>query len=128
MIIKDEKIYYRDLDISIDKHIATNDLIINKNVKAIQNSLINLIQTKKGEKPFQPDVGSNIYSLLFELPTPNIESLLQQLIVEVIEKQEKRIINPVVNISSTQNEYNVLIAYEFKGTPQNISFTLGTQT
>lgn len=57
---------YKDLDLSFNIHPVKKD--INKHVGeyAIINSLKNLILTNHYERPFQPDIGSNIRKLLFE--------------------------------------------------------------
>ena len=44
----------------------TYDLIANKNENAIARSIRNLILTTPGERPFNPELGSQVSRLLFE--------------------------------------------------------------
>lgn len=57
---------YRDLDLNFIVHPVRKD--INKVVDemAVINSVKNLILTNHYERPFRPEVGSNIQKLLFE--------------------------------------------------------------
>ena len=40
------------------------------------SNLKNLLLTRKGERLFQPEFGSSVYSLLFEQMTPDLSTLL----------------------------------------------------
>lgn len=51
--------------------------------QAISN-LKNLLLTRKGERPFQPDFGSTIPSLLFEPMDSNLETLINESLTEDI--------------------------------------------
>ena len=57
---------YRDLDLNFTIHPVKKD--VNKHVDALAviNSVKNLILTNHYERPFQPEIGSNIQKLLFE--------------------------------------------------------------
>lgn len=52
--------------------------------QAISN-LKNLLLTRKGERPFQPEFGSDVYSLLFEQMDINIETQLSEQLSEDIQ-------------------------------------------
>jgi hypothetical protein len=56
---------------------VTGDLAKRTNEEAVRQSIINLILTGRGERPFQPLVGSDIYQLLFETITLETTSLLE---------------------------------------------------
>lgn len=58
---------YSDISLSFSKHPATNDIGKITNVNAIINSMRNILTTRLGERPFEPDYGSKIYDTLFEL-------------------------------------------------------------
>lgn len=82
---------YKDLDLSFNVHPVRKD--INKHVdeQAVINSLKNIILTNHYEKPFDPDFGSNIRSMLFE----NLDSItaitLEREILQTIENFEPRV-------------------------------------
>ena len=48
------------------------------------SNLKNLLLTRKGERPFQPLFGTDIYSILFENITSDVESALKQSLTEDI--------------------------------------------
>jgi phage baseplate assembly protein W len=74
---------YRDLDLSFKIHPIKKD--INKHVAeyAVINSLKNLMSLGHYEKPFQPEIGSNLKKLLFE-PLDNVSSAAIQREMETI--------------------------------------------
>ena len=82
---------YKDLDLSFNIHPVRKD--INKHVdeQAVINSLKNIILTNHYERPFDPDFGSNIRSMLFE----NLDSItaisLEREILQSIENFEPRV-------------------------------------
>jgi phage baseplate assembly protein W len=65
-IITSRDVLYSDFDLSFLKHPNTKDVTILKDIDAVKQSVKNLILTAKGERPFQPLLGSNIRKLLFE--------------------------------------------------------------
>lgn len=81
---------YKDLDLSFIKHPVTKDVSIHKSEMAVINSVKNLILTNHYERPFQPDLGSNVSKLLFE----NLDSItaasLEREILQTIENFEPR--------------------------------------
>jgi phage baseplate assembly protein W len=123
------KTVYTDIDVDFVRHPTTLDAITSNNVMAVKNSLINLIMTRKGERIHQPEIGSNIHQLLFELPSPPIESMIKQLIEELIHHQEQRIKSPNVIITSKDTSYIVTIEFTLSGASNinTIEFELGTQ-
>ena len=59
-------------------------------IEAVINSVKNLILTNHYERPFQPDLGSNIRRLLFENADAITASLLEREIQQTIENFEPR--------------------------------------
>ena len=82
---------YRDLDLSFKVHPIKKD--INKHIGeyAVINSIKNLMLLGHYEKPFRPDIGSNLRRLLFE-PMDNVTSTtLEREIETVIGNFEPRV-------------------------------------
>ena len=48
------------------------------------SNLKNLLLTRKGERPFQPLFGTDIYSILFENISPDVESTLRESLISDI--------------------------------------------
>ena len=53
---------YKDIDLDLIVHPHTNDLVGRYDDEALTGSIINIIRTRRGERVFNPDFGSNIYS------------------------------------------------------------------
>lgn len=81
---------YKDLDLNFIPHPVLGDISKHKDEYAVINSIKNLVLTNFFERPFQPNIGSNVRKLLFE----NVDSItsvaLQRAIEEVIKNFEPR--------------------------------------
>jgi len=71
---------YSDLDLNFRLHPNTSDIKPLTDLDAVKNSVTNLLLTNFGDRPFQPQVGSNITALLFE---PADEFTAQSLKIEI---------------------------------------------
>ena len=69
--IETERVF-RDLDLNFAIHPIRKDINTHVNEFAVINSVKNLVLLNHYEKPFQPEIGSNIRRLLFE----NIDSIV----------------------------------------------------
>ena len=56
---------FKDISLSFDPHPVTKDLPVLKNANAIKRS-VHLVQTIPGERFFQPLLGSDVHSSLFD--------------------------------------------------------------
>jgi hypothetical protein len=61
---------FTDLDLNFLAHPVTKDVTAKTDEQAVKASIRNLILTSNYEKPFHPEIGSPIKSLLFEPATP----------------------------------------------------------
>jgi phage baseplate assembly protein W len=104
---------YRDLDLDMLVHPHTGDLVARVDDSAINASLMAIIKTKKGEKPFDPNFGSTIYNSLFEPFHPTTSLSLQARIKSTINIQEPRVKlhSVVVDANESKNGYSVTITY-----------------
>ena len=57
---------YSDVDIDFNKNEFVGDVSIKKDRNAIRQSVMNIVLTRKGEKPFNRDFGVGLHDLLFE--------------------------------------------------------------
>ena len=67
---------FSDLDLDFQMNTVTKDVPFLKDVEAVKRSVKNLIQTNYYERPFQPELGSNLRAMLFENMTPQISHLI----------------------------------------------------
>lgn len=112
---------FKDISFEFSKNLITNDVVILKNEEAIKQSVKNLVLTRIGERLFNPYIGTNTTSYLFELSTTFAESALISEIEKIIKTFEKRVKlkNITVDSEDDSNEYNVSIEYFIVGLPQN---------
>ena len=104
---------FSDLDISFQSHPVTKDLLKKTGPNAIVQSVINLIQLSHYEKPFHPEIGSNVRKLLFE-PLDNITSnLLSEEIKTTLANFEPRVKVNNVYVQSNENLDGYDITIEF---------------
>jgi len=80
---------FTDLDLNFLAHPVTKDVTTQVDYQAIKASVRNLILTSNYEKPFHPEIGSPIKSLLFEPATPILPILIQKAIHQTIDNFEK---------------------------------------
>lgn len=85
--------------------------------QAISN-LKNLLLTTKGERPFQPLFGANIYSLLFENISSDLNSALEDLLSEDIKFWLPYILLDSANVNSEPDSNKVSIKINFRVTSQ----------
>jgi len=107
----------------------TDDLIALKNANAISRSVRNIVMTLPGEKPFNPNFGSRVSSLLFE----NMDVITSGLILDEI-KTSINNYEPRVELQSVDvdpdfegNSYDIVIVYNIIGAdipPQQLQFAL----
>lgn len=82
---------FKDISFSFDRHPKTKDVLIKRNEQAIISAVKHLILTNKGERPFQPTLGTNINRLLFENIDVGIAAALSQEIENTIKRYEPRV-------------------------------------
>jgi len=82
---------FKDLDLSFAIHPIRKDVNIHKAEYAVINSVKNLILTNHYEKPFRPQIGSNIRKLLFENIDSIIAAQIERAVVETINNFEPRV-------------------------------------
>ena len=83
---------FSDLDLTFKRTPVTGDVAMRYNEQAVIASVRNLLLTNFYERPFQPDVGSNLTGLLFEPATNITASILSDEIKSVITNYEPRAI------------------------------------
>ena len=120
---------YKDLSMSFRSNPLNDDLIGLKNESAIARSIKNLVFTRKGEKFFDPDFGSEISASLFENIDEVTAIAIQDDIEYMIKMHEPRV--KLINVESIpnydNNQFDVVIVYQILGAdtpPQELEFVL----
>jgi len=119
---------FRDLDLNFTIHPIRKDINTHKNEYAIINSVKNLVLTNHYERPFQPQIGSNIRRLLFENVDAVTASQIEREIVETISNFEPRVQVSKVTVVASPDENGFKVNLEFfvinNANPITINFFL----
>ena len=81
---------YKDLNLGFQQNTATKDIQKLTDVEAVKRSVRNLINTNHYEKPFHPEIGSNLRAMLFENMTPQMNHIISKNIELLIKNYEPR--------------------------------------
>jgi phage baseplate assembly protein W len=110
---------FKDVSLSFKRHPVTNDILVIKNEDTIKRSVQNIVLTIVGEKPFEPDFGTNINDSLFELNTTVQAVGLEEQIRSALLLFEPRIanINVTVSIEVDTNAMFATVQYDIVGLP-----------
>ena len=108
---------FKDISFSFDPHPITKDLPVIINERAITRSVRNLVETILTERPFNPDLGSNIRKMLFENVTIPTSIEIKDQIENSILAFEPRVSNLVVDVKPfpDDNTFEVDIKYDIRG-------------
>ena len=114
---------FRDLDLNFAIHPITKDVNIYKAEYAVINSVKNLILTNHFEKPFQPEIGSNLRRLLFENIDSIIAAQIEREIEETINNFEPRVqISSVIAVHAPdENGYKIRLEFFVINNPDPIT-------
>ena len=82
---------YKDLDLDFGRNTVTNDVNKITDIESVKRSVRNLINTNHFERPFHPEIGSDVRAMLFEPMTPLTALNLQRKVAEVLKNFEPRI-------------------------------------
>jgi phage baseplate assembly protein W len=119
---------FKDLDLNFTIHPIRKDINTHKNEYAIINSVKNLVLTNHYERPFQPQIGSNIRRLLFENVDAVTASQIEREIVETISNFEPRVQVSKVAVVASPDENGFKVNLEFfvinNANPITINFFL----
>lgn len=117
---------YSDLNLLFTAHPATADVTKKTDDEAIKASLKNLIMTRNYERPFQPEIGCQIHSLLFENFSPITQQIMKKTIVDVVEKYEPRVTLLNVDIKSLVDSNEIVAEITFRTNNTERPVTLRT--
>lgn len=104
---------YSDLTTNFLMHPNLKDLTKTSNEDAIKNSIRNILLTRRGERPFNSDIGSDISAILFENITPSTQTALKTFIELAITNHEPRakLIDVIVSPSVDELSYFITIVF-----------------
>jgi phage baseplate assembly protein W len=117
-----------DLDLNFTSHPIKKDVTKVVDEMAVISSIKNLLLTNHYERPFQPDLGSNVRKLLFDNMDQITASALERQITDTLRNFEPRAQITYMNIlpDFDNNSYNVSMEFRIinKTEPISIQFFL----
>ena len=116
---------FSDINLLFTSHPATADVTKVTNENAVKAAVRNLILTKNYERPFHPEIGCQITSLLFENFNPITVNTMKRTIQDVIEKFEPRvrITQIVITDKSDENSIDVTVQFAVNNIERPITVT-----
>ena len=108
---------FKDLSVTFKKHPVTDDLVQVKDKAAIVQAIQGILLTRKGERPFQPELGCDVQNMLFEPLDYASAGSIKQEIRETIDRYEPRInvTELTCNPDFDNNGYDVGMQYTIVG-------------
>ena len=114
---------YKDLNLDFQQNTATKDIQKITDVESVKRSVRNLINTNHYEKPFRPQVGSNLRAMLFELISPQMNHAISKEIDLLIRNYEPRCRLVQVNTQPMfdRNGYSCQISFYVVNHPEPVT-------
>ena len=108
---------FKDISLSFEPHPVTKDLPILKNENAIIRSIRNLVETIPTERFFNPILGSEVRSSLFDFVDYATASTIESQIKTTVKNFEPRVDNLFIEVSPRpdQNEFEVTVVFDIIG-------------
>lgn len=113
---------YSDFDLLFQKK-PNGDIYKKEDAAAVKQAVKSILMTNLVEKPFNPNFGANLNSLLFQLDTEVDKDLFQEVIVNAIETYEPRarVLDVIVQVNSRYHSTNVTVVFQVVNTKEIIS-------
>jgi len=108
-----KKEYYSDLNISRFINRDIQDVVVNKDIDSVKESMYNLLMTIPGERLFDDSLGSGLKNILFENISPQTTIALRETIRSTLENFEPRaqVIDIVASPLPDENAYAISIVF-----------------
>ena len=117
---------FSDLNFDFSTNPSTADVTKKFDEEAIKSSVKNLISTRPFERPFHPEIGSQVYALLFEPLTDTSVPVLVSTIRNTIEIFEPRVDLIDVDVRDNPDLNELTVTLKFKITNSSNPITLKT--
>lgn len=115
-------IQFSDLDFKLRAK-SNKDVYKRTDVEAVKQSVINIVTTNYGDRPFQPNFGANLRALLFEHIDQVSALAIRSQVTEAIKNYEPRaeVLNVRVEEMGVSNSIQVTVEFGVKNAKQQIA-------
>ena len=107
-------VVYSDFFTDFSRHVNTGQLNRKTNENAVKQSIRNLLLTDHYERPFQPQIGSNLRALLFENFTQATQIQVEQHVKEVFANHEPRAELVGVHVTPNSDAHSMGVSIYFR--------------
>ena len=113
---------YKDLDFTFKQNPNTNDVGIKKDNASISQSVLNILSTNHGERPFNYFFGANLRAYLFENMSNITAANMSTSINLALKNYEPRIevLNTNIQARADENEVNITVTGRVRSTNEII--------
>ena len=117
---------YSDLDLDFTKHAVSKDVGKKYDVEAVKKSVRHLVYTMHYERPFHPEIGCMVHSLLFENATPMMAVAVQRTIEDTLNNLEPRIrlLDVMVIPREDENAFEITIVFNVVSQNEPVELSL----
>jgi len=117
---------YSDIDFTFTKKPGAGDVALSYDAQAVIRSIRNLLLTRHYERLFNPELGSNLDLILFEMVSPITASALQREIENTISNYEPRatLTEVIVSANPDKNAYDVTLTFYIENASLPTTVTL----
>lgn len=115
---------YKDIDLSFIAK-PSGEIYKKQDAAAVKQAVKNVLMTNFAERPFNPNFGANLRSLLFDLADPDAEYDIERRVLSAIETYEPRakVLNVRAIAQPDNNNVTVTVTFRVISTSEEITFT-----
>ena len=103
---------YTDLDMTFTRS-WNNDIKKNVGIKAIKDSILLIVTTRRGSRPFDPNFGCDLDKSLFDNINPLTVDTMAKNIQNAIRNYEPRVRNLNVSVTPEYDQNSVIVSIYF---------------
>jgi phage baseplate assembly protein W len=115
---------YKDIDLSFTAK-PSGEIYKKQDAAAVRQAVKNILMTNFAERPFNPNFGADLRSMLFELADADAEYDIERRVLSSIQRLEPRA--KVLNVRAVSrpdnNEVTVTTTFQVISTSEEITFT-----
>lgn len=105
-------VFFSDLPLNFIANPITADISTLKNEAAVKRSLLNLLKTPRGSRPFRPDYGTRLYDYLFNQADTSTEYEINDVLGKEIQRFEPRVRLSLIE-TNFEDRHGVRIRIEY---------------
>jgi len=120
------KVQYKDIDLTLAVKPTSGDVYKKLDAASVKQAVKNLIMTNELEKPFRPNYGANLRELLFELADYGDDYIVEERIINSIQRFEPRAEIVDIRVSEVdgyKNTIDTTITFKILNTSEVVEFT-----